>query len=163
MHAPRCWCRWAGRLWRASIAVHILHMVTPMHKHIQHLASYCESIWTLRTHTRTNAHRPYEYRRRKTEQEAKEARLQRALTGSLNTGLMPSSSLCTKGGAGATNFAGDFYLVMGGGGGSRPSPIHGHAQPRTATNSPSHVHRGPLSHDISTCMPHPQTTGMRYL
>ena len=42
-------------------------------------------------------------------------RLQRALTGSLNTGLMPSSSLCAKGGAGATNFAGDFYPVMGGG------------------------------------------------
>ena len=71
-----------------------------MHKHVQLLASYCESTWTLRTHTRTNAHRPYEYRRRKTEQEVEEARLQRALTGSLNTGLMPSSSLCAKGGGG---------------------------------------------------------------
>ena len=29
-----------------------------MHKHVQLLASYCESTWTLRTHTRTNAHRP---------------------------------------------------------------------------------------------------------
>ena len=86
-----------------------------MHKHVQLLASYCESTWTLRTHTRTNAHRTYEYRRRKTEQEVEEARLLRALTGSLNTGLMPISSLCAKGGAGATNFAGDFYPVMGGG------------------------------------------------
>ena len=86
-----------------------------MHKHIQLLASYCECTWTLRTHMRSNAHRPYEYRRKKTEQEVEEARLQRALTGSLNTGLMPSSSLCAKGGAGATHFAGDFYPVMGGG------------------------------------------------
>ena len=79
-----------------------------MHKHIQFLASYCESTWTLCTHTRTKAHRPYEYRRRKMEQQVEEARLQHALTGSLNTGLMPSSSLYAKGGAGATNFAGDF-------------------------------------------------------
>ena len=86
-----------------------------MHKHVQLLASYCESTWTLHTHTHTNTHRPYEYHRRKTEQEVEEARLQRALTGSLNTGLMPSSSLCAKGGAGATNFAGDYYPVMGGG------------------------------------------------
>ena len=86
-----------------------------MHKHVQLLVSYCESTWTLRTHTCTNAHRPYEYCRRKTEQEVEEARLQRALTGNLNTGPMPSSSLYAKGGAGATNFAGDFYPVMGGG------------------------------------------------
>ena len=46
-----------------------------MHKHVQLLASYCESTWTLHTHTRTNAHRPYEYRRRKTEQEVEEARI----------------------------------------------------------------------------------------
>ena len=77
-----------------------------MHKHIQLLASYCESTWTLRTHTRTNAHRPYECRRRKTEHEVEEARMWRALTGNLNTGLMPSSSLCAKG---------DYYPVMGGG------------------------------------------------
>ena len=37
-----------------------------MHKHVQLLASYCESTWTLRTHTRTNTHRPYKYRCRKT-------------------------------------------------------------------------------------------------
>ena len=86
-----------------------------MHKHVQLLASYCESTWTPRTHTRTNSHRPHEYHRRKLEQEVEEARLQRALTSSLNKGLMPSSSLCAKGGSGATNFAGDFYPVMGGG------------------------------------------------
>ena len=61
-----------------------------------------------------NARRPYDYRHRKTEQEVKEVRLQRALTG-LNTGLMPPSSLSAKGGAGATNFAEDFYSVFGGG------------------------------------------------
>ena len=86
-----------------------------MHEHVQLLASYCESTWRLRTHTRTNTHRPYEYGRLKTEQEVQEARLQRALTGSLNTRLTPSSSLCAKGGGGATNFAEDFYPVMGGG------------------------------------------------
>ena len=86
-----------------------------MHKHVQLLASYSESTWTLRTHTRANAHRQYEYRRRKTEQEVEEARLQRALIGSPNTRLMPSSSLCAKGGAGATNFARDNHPVMGGG------------------------------------------------
>ena len=139
-----------------------------MHKYVQLLASYCESTWMLRTHTRTNAHRPYEYRRRKTEQEVEEARLQRlqrALTGNVNTGLMPSSSLCAKGGAGATNFAGDFYPVLGGGGGgggqSRPSPIHSHAQESTATNGPGHACRGPLSHDLITRMPCPQTTSVR--
>ena len=88
-----------------------------VHKHIQHLASYCESTWTLRRHMRTNAHKPYVYRHQRSEQEFEEARLQRALTGSLNTGLMPSSSLCAKGGAGTANFAGDFYPIGGGGGG----------------------------------------------
>ena len=87
----------------------------PMHKQVQLLASYSESTWTPCTHTRTNAHRPYQYRRPNTEQKVEEARLQRALKGSLNTGLMPSCSLCAKGGAGTTNFAGDFYPVMGGG------------------------------------------------
>ena len=85
-----------------------------MHKHVQVLASYCESTWTLRTHKRTNARRPYEYRRRKTEQEVEEARLQRALTGSLNTGLMPSSSLCAKGG-GRNKFCTEFLPGYGGG------------------------------------------------
>ena len=84
-----------------------------MYKHVQLLASYRESTWTLRAHTRGKAHRPYEYRRKKTEQEVEEARLQRALTSSLNTGLMPSSSLCVKGGAGTTNFAGIFTRLWG--------------------------------------------------
>ena len=52
--APRRWCPWAARLWRASIDARILH-APAMHKHIQHLASYCKSTWTQRTHTRTNA------------------------------------------------------------------------------------------------------------
>ena len=85
-------------------------------------------------HTRTNAHRPYEYRRRKMEQEVEEARLQRALTGSLNTGLMPSSSLCAKGGAGTTNFVGDFYPVMGG---AKPP------KPRTQSRAGVHRNRQP--------------------
>ena len=120
-----------------------------MHKHIQHLASYCESTWTLRTRTRTNAHRPYEYRRRKTEQAVEEVCLLRALTGSLNTGLMPSSSLCAKGGVGATNFAGDFYPVMGGGGGKAAQA------PYTVTRR-----RAPQPIDPATCIavPSPMTS-----
>ena len=113
-----------------------------MHKHIQLLASYCESTWTLRTHTRTNAHTPYEYRRRKPEQEVEEARLQRTLTGSLNIGLMPSSSLCAKGG-GRDKFCGGF-LPGYGGRQSRPSPVHSHAKACTATDGPGRVLRSPL-------------------
>ena len=66
--------------------------------HMEQLARYCESTWTLRTHARTHAQRLYVYRVRCTAEEVEEARLQRALAGSLNTGLMPSSSLCAKGG-----------------------------------------------------------------
>ena len=130
---PRCQCRPVGRLNRRPYFA----CRDTMHKHVQLLTSYCDSTWTLRTHTRTNAHKSYEYRRRKTEHEVEEARLQRALTGNLNTGLMPSS-LCAKGGAGATNFAGDYYPVMGGGK-SRPSPIHVHTQESAATDGPGHV------------------------
>ena len=128
-----------------------------MHKHVQLLASYCESTWTLRTHTRTNA---YEYHRRKTEQEVEEAHLQRALTGSLNTGLMPSSSLCAKGGAGATNFAGDFYPVMGGGKAAK-APYKGTRRrapqltaPATCVMAPSPMtssHACP-AHKLPTCV-----------
>ena len=52
----------------------------------------------MRTHARTHTQRPYVYRLRRTAEEVEEARLQRALAGSLNMGLMPSSSLCAKGG-----------------------------------------------------------------
>ena len=76
-----------------------------VHKHVQLLAAYCESTWTP-VRVCTIAHSPYEYRRRKSEQELEEARLQRALTGSLNTGLMPSSSLYARGGGGHNNFCG---------------------------------------------------------
>ena len=107
-----------------------------MHKHVQLLTSYCESTWTLRTHTRTNAHRPYEYRRRKTEQEVEEARMQRALTGSLNIGLMPSSSLRAKGGGGHNNFCRG-SLPGYGGRQSRPSPIQSHTQESAATDAPA--------------------------
>ena len=69
-----------------------------MISHMEQLARYCESTWTLCTHARTHAQRPYVYRVRRTAEEVEEARLLRALAGSLNTGLMPSSSLCTKGG-----------------------------------------------------------------
>ena len=126
-----------------------------MHKHIQHLASNCESTCTLRTHTHTDTHKPYVCCHRRSEQEVEEAHLQRALTDRLNTGLMPSSSLCAKGEADTANFAGDFYHIMGGGGQSRLGPLHNHAQPRTRANSRSHVHRGPFPHNVNTCMPPP--------
>ena len=109
-----------------------------MHEHVQLLASYCESTWRLRTHTRTNTHRPYEYGRLKTEQEVQEARLHRALTGSLNTRLTPSSSLCAKGGGGRNKFCRGF-LPGYGGRQSRPSPIHSHAKESAATDGPGHV------------------------
>ena len=95
-----------------------------MNKHIQHLASYCESAWTLRKHMRTSAHRPYVYRHRWSQQEVEEARLQRALTGSLNAQFMPSSCLSAKGGRGTANFAG--FLTHSQGGRGCPSPLHTH-------------------------------------
>ena len=99
------------------------------------------------THTRTHTHTHTHTRRRTTEQEVKEARLQRALTSSLNTGLMPSSSLCAKGGAGATNFAGDYHPVMGGGGGAKPP------KPRTQSHAGERRHRRPRPR--VTWPPHP--------
>ena len=69
-----------------------------MVSHMEQLALYCESTWTLRTHARTHAQRPYVHRVRCIAEEVEETRLQRAMAGSLNTGFMPSSSLCAKGG-----------------------------------------------------------------
>ena len=69
-----------------------------MISHMEQLARYCESTWTLRKHARTHTPRPYVYRVRRTSAEVEEAHLQRALAGCLNTGPMPSSSLCAKGG-----------------------------------------------------------------
>ena len=71
-----------------------------MISHMEQLARYCESTWSLRTHARTHTQRLYVYRVRRTAEEVEEARLQRAMGGSLNTGLMPSSSLCAKRGGG---------------------------------------------------------------
>ena len=82
--------------------------------------SYCESTWTLRTHTRTNAHRPYEYRRRKTEQEVEEARTRksgpfgRALKTLHDWGWRPLSGWwewTVPGATGALQLTGDFKLV----------------------------------------------------
>ena len=55
------------------------------------------------------------YRYRRSEQEVEEGRLRRALTGSLNTGLMPSSSLCAKGGRARRISQGIFALSWMGG------------------------------------------------
>ena len=117
-----------------------------MHRHVQLLASCCESTWTLRTHTRTKAHKPYEYRRRTTEQEVEEARLQRALTSSLNTGLMPSSSLCAKGGQVQPILHGIFPWLWGE---AKPP------KPRTQSHAGEHRDRRP-----ATCVvaPSPMTS-----
>ena len=69
-----------------------------MISHMEQLACCCESTWTLRMHARMQAQRPCVYRVRRAAEEVEEPHLQRALAGSLNTGLMPSSSLCAKGG-----------------------------------------------------------------
>ena len=87
-----------------------------MHARIKHLSSYFKSTWALRMHTCTNMHRPYVFHHQGSEQDVEKAHLQRVLTGSLNTGLIPSSSLYAKEGGGTTNFAADFYRIMGGGG-----------------------------------------------
>ena len=80
------------------------------------------------THTRTNTHRPYVYRHRRFEQEVEEARLQRALIGSLYTGLMPSSSLCAKRGGRAWRILQGIFTLSWGGGQTRPGPLHSHPQ-----------------------------------
>ena len=59
-----------------------------MIQHIRRLTQYCEATWITHSQTRPAVQRPYVYRARKTPEDVEEARLQRALTGSLNTGLM---------------------------------------------------------------------------
>ena len=68
--------------------------------HIAKLSQYCEETWALRAHSRQNKARTYVYRHRRSPAEVEEARIQRALMGALNTGLMPSSSATAKGGGG---------------------------------------------------------------
>ena len=85
--------------------------------HIAKLSQYCEETWALRAHSRQNRARAYVYRHRRSPAEVEEARIQRALMGALNTGLMPLSSDTAK----------------GGGGGASPqisSPSLGRAKPR---------------------------------
>ena len=74
--------------------------------HIAKLSQYCEETWALRAHSRQNKARLYVYRHRRSPAEVEEARIQRALMGALNTGLMPSSSATAKGGGGV--FRGKF-------------------------------------------------------
>ena len=68
--------------------------------HIAKLSQYCEETWALRAHSRQNEARSYVYRHMRSPVEVEEARIQRALMGALNTGLMPSSSATAKGGGG---------------------------------------------------------------
>ena len=79
--------------------------------HIAKLSQYCEETWALRAHSRQNKARTYVYRHRRNPAEVEEARVQRALVGALNTGLMPSSSATAKGGGGS--FAANFFPVIG--------------------------------------------------
>ena len=87
-----------------------------MIQHVRTFTQYCEATWITRSHTRPAAQRPYAYRARKTPEEVEEARLQRALTSSLNTSLMPAADTHTmaKGGSSGT-FAKDLFLLMVGG------------------------------------------------
>ena len=87
-----------------------------MIQHICTLTQYCEATWITRSHTRLAEQRPYVCRARKTPKEVEEARLQRTLTGSLGTCLMPAVDTHTvaKGGTSGT-FAKDLFLVMGDG------------------------------------------------
>ena len=82
-----------------------------MVEHIAKPSQYCEETWALRAHSRQNKARPYVYRHRRSPAEVEEARIQRALVGALNTGLVPSSSATAKGGGGA--FAANFFPVIG--------------------------------------------------
>ena len=68
--------------------------------HIAKLSQYCEETWALRAHSRQNKARMSVYRHRRSLAEVEEARIQRALVGALNTGLMPSSLATAKGGGG---------------------------------------------------------------
>ena len=84
-----------------------------MIQHIHMLTHNFEGTWIMRSHTRPAAQRPCVYGARKTPQEVEEARLRRAPTGSLNTGLMPAADTNTmaKGGSRGT-FAKDLFPVM---------------------------------------------------
>ena len=66
--------------------------------HIAKLSQYREETWALRARSRQNKARTYVYRHRRSPAEVEEARIQRALVGALNTGLMPSSSATAKAG-----------------------------------------------------------------
>ena len=124
-----------------------------MLSHMEQLARYCESTWTLRTHARTHAQRRYVYRVRRTAEEVEKARLQRALAGSLNTGLMPSLSLCAKG-RGSTTFASDLFPVIGSGRVPQ-APYSVAARRKAVTNAPTPVTRAPPVHSLcpAQCLP----------
>ena len=99
--------------------------------HIAKLSQYCEETWASRAHSRQNKARSYVYRHRRSPAEVEEARVQRALMGALNTGLMPSSSDTAKGGGGHSR--------------QISSPSLGRAKPRrrltTLPGSASSLHR----------------------
>ena len=85
-----------------------------MIKHIAWLSQYCEATWTQHTHARAPVPRPYTYRARRTPAEVEEARIQRALTGSLNTGIIPRPRTAPKG-RGGKSFACHLFPVIGDG------------------------------------------------
>ena len=117
-------------------------------------AMHCHfSTWTLRTHAQTHTQRPYVYRVRRTAEEAEEARLQRALAGSLNTSVMPSASLCAKRG-GSTTFASELFPVIGSG--RVPQAPYSVTVRRRAVNSAQvPVTRAPQVHSLcpAHCLP----------
>ena len=87
---------------------------------------------------------------RKTPEEVEEAHLQRTLTGSLNTGLMPAADAHTmaKGGSSGT-FAKDLFLVMGDG----KVPQAPYTTVKRKLQAPAHSALAP-SRGTGTCAQH---------
>ena len=84
--------------------------------HVQMLVRYCESTWITHSHACAMVHRLCAYCTCKSDKKIAEARLWRALTGTLNIGLMLSKAqqLIAIGGFIGT-FAKGFFTVMGNG------------------------------------------------
>ena len=122
-----------------------------MIKHIAWLSQYYEATWTQRMHARAPVPRPYTYRARRTPAEVEEARVQRALTGSLNTGIMPSSSHCAKGGGGGKSFACDLFPIIGDGRVPQAPYTGTHRHTATPSQAPS---AGPAPPARTLCTVH---------
>ena len=114
-----------------------------MIQHIRTLTQYCEATWITHSHTRPVVQRPYVYRARKTLEEVEEARLQWALTGSLNTDLMPAT---------------DTHTMANGARESPTGPVHHH---QTQSAGPCTLCARTIARNRHLCTAHTPT--MSYL